>query len=315
MKLRPVALSIALLAAAIPARAQPAEEEPAPGASRTLAEALFQAGKQLMVDGKTDEACAKLAESQRLEPGGGTVLLLGICHETQGRWATAAAELRSALSLAKRDRRVDREKLAQKHLADVEPKVSYVVFVLPPDAPRDLMLVVDGTPVSREALDVPLPMDPGAHAIRAEASRRIPYAATVTVGAEHEEQRIVIPALEPVPAPPPAPRERPQPAPFGTPRTLALVAGGAGIAALGAGTFFGVRAIDQSDDARAMCDPDRCTSREAIARNDEARTSATLANVTVGVGLALVAAGVVLWLTAPRGQTAPHAAQALRVHF
>lgn len=325
MKLRLVALlSLSLLAPASAVRAQPSEDEPS--GHRPLAEALFQAGKQLMAEGKVDEACAKLAESQRLEPGGGTVLLLGICHESQGKWATAAAELRAALSIAKRDRRADREKLAQKHLADVEPKVSRVVFVLPPGAPADVSVVVDGTPISRKALDVPLPMDPGAHPFRVEAKGKRPYASTVTVASTAEEQRVPIPELETAPvaeAPPAAsapaapPTDRPAAAaaPLGTQRILALAAGGAGIALLGVGTFFGVRTIALSDDARAMCDPAQCTSRDAIATNDDARSSATVANVAIVAGAAVVVTGIVLWLTAPRRELPVRTGSALRLSF
>lgn len=316
MKLRLVALlSLSLLAPASAVRAQPSEDEPS--GHRPLAEALFQAGKQLMAEGKVDEACAKLAESQRLEPGGGTVLLLGICHESQGKWATAAAELRAALSIAKRDRRADREKLAQKHLADVEPKVSRVVFVLPPGAPADVSVVVDGTPISRKALDVPLPMDPGTHPFRVEAKGKRPYASTVTVATTAEEQRVPIPELEaaPVAEAPPTDRPAAAPAPLGTQRILALAAGGAGVALLGVGTFFGVRAIGLSDDARAMCDPAQCTSRDAIATNDDARSSATVANVALVAGAALVVTGVVLWLTAPRREVPLRTGSALRLSF
>ena len=112
---------LALVGTAPRARAQSAT---------STAEALFQAGRALFDEGKTDEACKKLAEAQRLEPGGGTLLLLGICHEKQGKVASAEAELRSALVIARRDRRNDREKLAQRHLDAVAgraPKVRVVV--------------------------------------------------------------------------------------------------------------------------------------------------------------------------------------------
>jgi predicted TPR repeat methyltransferase len=75
---------IATLAAA-PAFAQEPARNPA------VAEAVFREAQRLVGEGKVDEACAKFTESQHLDPQLGTLLNLAMCHEKQGRSATALA--------------------------------------------------------------------------------------------------------------------------------------------------------------------------------------------------------------------------------
>jgi len=83
-----------------------------PQAEARLAQALFDEGRALMAQKRWAEACPKLAESQRLDPGGGTLLNLALCHSGEGKTATALVGLDDALAAAVRDGRADREKLA-----------------------------------------------------------------------------------------------------------------------------------------------------------------------------------------------------------
>jgi hypothetical protein len=113
------------------ARAAPAEGE---SDERALATALFREGRRLMAEGRPAEACPKLEESQRLDPGGGTLLNLALCHELEGRTATSWSEFANALSIARRDHRDDRAAEAQRHMASLEPKLARLRLVVPADA-------------------------------------------------------------------------------------------------------------------------------------------------------------------------------------
>ena len=58
-------------------------------ADKVAARALFDEGRNLSAAGKYNEACVKLEESQRLDPGTGTMFNLADCYEHVGRTATA----------------------------------------------------------------------------------------------------------------------------------------------------------------------------------------------------------------------------------
>jgi tetratricopeptide (TPR) repeat protein len=280
-----------------------------------VAEALFQEGKRLMAEGKYTDACPKLAESNRLDPGAGALTALALCHKAEGKWASSWSEFKDVVSLARRDGRKDREQVALASIAELEPKLSRLVLeVDTATLAVDEELLLDDTPVARAAYGQSLPADPGVHRISARAPGRKPWETTSTIAEKKDAKPVLVtvrvPALEllpveaPVvaqPLPPPTQevsgplRER-----GNTQRIVSYAVGGAGIVALGIGTFFGIRALSKNSDSDQLCG-DPCASQAGLDANDSARSSATVANIAIGLGLAAVAGGVVLWLTAPKG--------------
>src|SRR5688572_10857098 len=72
---------------------------------RAAAEALFREGRRLLGAGQVDAACEKLAQSQKLDPSGGTLMNLADCHERQGKTASAWSGFVEAEVIARKEQR------------------------------------------------------------------------------------------------------------------------------------------------------------------------------------------------------------------
>jgi len=95
--------------------------------------------------------------------------------------------------------------------------------------------------------------------------------------------------------------------------TLAFVVGGAGLAAVGVGVIFGVRAADQEDESKADC-PSTCLTEEGAELNEKARTSALVSNISYGVGIAAIATSIYLYFSAsPSSDVAKTTSPGLRL--
>ncbi|MBA3459152.1 MAG: tetratricopeptide repeat protein [Deltaproteobacteria bacterium] len=103
-------------------------------------------------------------------------------------------------------------------------------------------------------------------------------------------------------------------------KRLGLIVGGTGVAVIGAGAVFGVLAMRSWNEAKELCDDDRVCADESNAAlaNDLAETTrqrGNLATVFLGVGGAALAAGIVIYLTAPSGGgRAEHAIRVVPSH-
>jgi tetratricopeptide (TPR) repeat protein len=296
----PLPLLLALLLVCAPVRAQPSD------ADQRQAQALFDQGRILMDQGRFGEACPLFAESQKLDPGGGTLLNLAFCHEKQGRVATAYVEYSSALSLALRDGRADRKQIADERLRALEGKLPRARIQLPHNvAPEALTLELDGTTLQSRGLVTPLPVDAGVHTLVVRSpgfqSRQLRFEAF-----EGSDTQVAIADLERehVSNAPTADRGE---APHYARRlsTASWIAGGIGVAAIGAAVVTGVLALQANGSAdgaiaQADCSPDRgfCRDRglldDARADRDRARTFAWVNTGTLVVGVAALAIAVLL---------------------
>jgi hypothetical protein len=296
--------------------AGPSSAETPSAQESAAAEALFVEAKRLMAAGRHGEACPKLAESQRLDPGGGTLVALALCHEAEGKTASAWAEFGEALTLALKDGRVDRATVAREHSARLEPKLSRLTIHVPPEIAslRGIEIVQDGVLLGRPAWGTALPVDPGEHRVEARATGKKTWSGSVVVAPDGDRKELSVGSLgdeaaasgptaaassSAVPLPsstvasmPPA---APAPEPASGRRTAGFVVGGAGLALVGAASYFGLRAIANHKTATTYCpNPPTCQNHDAVDANDTSKTQATLS--TIGFGLGAAALGVSAYL-------------------
>jgi hypothetical protein len=263
------------------------------------ADRLFREGRAALEAGRYDEACSKLADSQKLDPGTGTLLALALCHEGHGDTATAWREFTEVLEASQK--RADRATLAQKHLRALEPRLSKLTVSLADASARGtIRVLVDGGEFPQSRLDTPVPFDPGDHAVEASIPGVPPWKSSVHLGKDGDAKAVLVPKLEAAPAAPVAtapPAPEPAPARGGNRHVVGWIVGGAGAVALGVGGFVGVLALGDHHEATTLCPTSSCTSAQGVSDNDRAKTEAWVADFGIGLGLVGVAAATYLLLT------------------
>jgi hypothetical protein len=291
---------VALVALVTPPRAAFAE---ASASDVALAEALFQEGQKLMKERRYAEACPKFQESQRLDPGGGTLFQLATCHEFTGRTASAWAEFSEVALLAKQRNRPDIERAARERVHALEPRLSWLVISVPEAARLEgLSVERDGTALGPGSFGTAMPADPGKHTVAAKAPGHRAWSTTVEVGPESDRKTVTLPKLGALPrrsVPPPVagssepPSETPPPRARHSPALL-YAAAGVGIAGLGTAAFFGIRSYSKEQEANEKCPSADCNDPSGVEASKSAVSSANIANVAGAFGL--VGAGVFTYL-------------------
>lgn len=274
--------------------------------SSAAAEALFGQARGLMEAGKYAEACPKLAESQRLDPGTGTLLNLADCYEKANLLASAWTTWIEAGRSAKVTGQTEREELSKKKVAELEPKLGHISFQVDPEHAEGLRITKDGEVVAEAVWGTPLPADGHSYRIEAQAPGFQAFRVDVAVEDGHVTN-VIIPSLHPAePEPAKGPISEPRPAqdnanPGSTQRTVGWVIAGTGALGLAAGSVLGILALSKNGASKEHCepqDPNLCSS-EGIALRDNALMFGDAATVAFGVGGALALGGLIVVLTAP----------------
>lgn len=271
---------------------------------QAAAEALFSEGRRLVGEGKYAEACPKFVESQRLDPAPGTLVNLGGCYEKNGQTASAWATFKLAASLAAQKGRTDYETTARQHVSSLEPLLSMLTIVVPADVVvAGLVVTRDGSSVGNAEWGLAIPVDPGTHAIEASAPKKKKWSSNAKVEGNAAKVQVSIPALEDDDTG--IRGGGGTSGGGGSRRMIGLVVGGAGLVAIGVGSFFGLQAKSKQDDALTHCRTDTLCTAEGVSLGSDAKSAATLSTIMFGVGLAAVATGIVLYVTAPSGASSP----------
>jgi len=280
------------------------------------AEALFRDGRTLIKAGRTSEACAKFAESNRLDPQTGALLNLALCHEEEGKMASAWAEFNE---VAERSGPTsERTGFAQRHALAAEGKLSKLRIRVVRAVPG-LSLTLDGRPLRPAELGLLIPLDPGAHTVEATAPGKRHVLEQIEIATGPATRELVVnlvdapgaTAARPAPALPSLPAARSQggaptdPASTDTSRrNVGLIVGSIGLVGIGVAGVYGVRALQQKKTYDDLChDPNHCPTQEArdqaVQAKSELEKAANVATIGFGVGLVGLATGLYLLLTAP----------------
>ncbi len=286
---------------------------------KVAAEELFLKGKELKKEGKLEEACDAFDRSNRLDPQIGTQYNLALCYEELGRLASAWGLFRE---VAQKDTKAARRKDADEHARKLKPRLTKMLITL--EGPT-----VPGLVVTRDLEDVTATVgiesavDPGDYTLIASAPGFKQFTTEIRASGEGATVTVMIPILEeeidgevtPEEEPPRGHEEDDPEIDFtrqdgggggGGRKKLGLIVAGSGRVVAITGGVFGVMAKGDWDDAKAICGGDQvCDNAEDEAAADDlaagARTKGNISTALVGVGTVALAAGVVLWLTAPSG--------------
>ncbi len=303
-----LALALALAASAAPVHAEPA-------AAKAAAEALFEQGTTLVAEGELARACRKFEASQKLEPALGTMLRLADCLDRSGKTASAWALFREAAQIARNRGEAEREQIASARSVDLERRLSLVELRGSAKSPASLLVRLNGTVIPEASWNSPLPVDPGTANLELTAPGHRTRTMRIAITPGPSEHVVDLPALEPVPVVRRAPRRKPAVEggdeggveSSSTYRTLAVIAGSAGVLGLGAGAVLGLRAGRLESESRAQCqqdDPNLC-NENGVERRELALRFADAATVSAAIGGALVVTGVMLFVLAPGDERRP----------
>lgn len=160
------------------------------------AEALVKEGTKLRDAGKLDEACPKLEQAYKLAPNSGRLMHVAICHEKQGKIATAWTEYIDAEGEARKEGRPKVEADAKAFSKKLEGKLPRATLNVPEAAVVDgLEISIDGVVIEKSNWKKSRPLDPGEHKVLASAPGKLPAEQTVSMKAG-DKKTITIPALE-----------------------------------------------------------------------------------------------------------------------
>jgi hypothetical protein len=273
------------------------------------AQAMYNQAVKAMDRGEHAVACPQLEEVVRLVPEGlGAKLSLGECYQGWGRLASAWTMYHLVDSGAVKPDQMRHRDAARRHLAEIEPRLSYLTVVVS-GAVRSLpglQISRGGTSVGPAQWGVSVPVDRGQHQVVVTAAGKRRREIAIDVDKDGARLSVEIQDLEDAPLPPPVVTPAPAPAPVPPPpqRRWVVPAGvsfGVGALGIGLGAVTGGMAIADVNAIKSRCVDGHClTSDRGTA--DTAHTLGVVSTVGFVVGGAAVAAGTVLVIVRPPGK-------------
>lgn len=329
-------LAIILGLISTPAVAQPE--------AKKEARAHFERGLALAKGEAYAEAVVEFNRAYQLSPNYAVLFNLGQAYVGMGQSVYAVETLTRYLSEGGKEVPSARRKQVEADIAQQERRIATVAIQT---SQAGAVIRIDGIEVGKSPMLAPVRVNAGAHVFAASlagyraweqrfelagreqrtvvmvfealptASTAAPMGAPPLATASQAASPSASPAtsaaapspVTPVAAESPAidltARAAPEPS-AGSGRIAAYVVGGLGLGSLAAGTVFGIRAITKENDSDKECPNEQCTQR-GVDLNNQAKTSALIADITIGAGLAAVGVATYLFLRSPKtsSTTAP----------
>lgn len=287
---------------------------------RATAQRLFEEGQVLFKDGRVAEACSKFDGAAALVNTPGVRLNLARCWEKLGRTASAWTRYDEALAAAERTGDRAAAAAARQGRTALEPRLTkLVISFTDPGTATGVEITRDGETLPASVIGSEMPVDPGEHEVGARAAGFKPWTTKVNVTGEGSTARVSIPPLEhePTALAAPAPATQTTTAPPGAETTPAsppshtlaiagLVTAGVGVVGLGLGAYFGLAA--ESKWHQANRNGNACADAACPGLTQQASNDASASTVLFITGGALAAAGVTVWIVAPKGGSPERAA-------
>ena len=273
-------------------------------AQQSEADKLFDEGAALMKAGRVAEACPKFEQSNKLDPEIGGMLWLADCYERNGQTASAYRTYKDAQKMAiERKDKHQRDKVAQKHITGLEPKLSKLTVLAPADKPAGLEVTRDGQKLDASDLGLAVPVDPGSHTIVATAPHFRKWEKSVAIGTDGSAENVTIGPLEPeegAAAPPPPEEDHGDPA-FAY-HVGGIVVGAAGLVGIGIGSALGLVAAGKLSDSNANnhCDAADTCDAVGLQLRAEAKDAALVSTIAFIAGGVALAAGITMYFLAPK---------------
>lgn len=296
--------------------------------NRAAAEVLFRDAKALSDKEQYDLACPKFQESHRIDPKPGTILNLAVCHEKQGKVASAWLDYLEAASFAARAGQKDREAFAKEQAEKLDKTIPRLVVRVPETTPG-IVVKLDAAVVSEGVWGSATPINPGDHAIEATAPGYKAWSSILKIENKPGNVDAIVPKLDlesavpPVDKPKDPPKgdgtngsanpdpptkgkipDKPKPTTsgFNAPLWIGVGIGAVGLAGMIYGTVYGAKTLSLRDAGNVECGPPRdetfCTKKglelqaQAAATAPYSTAGFIVGGIGVGAGAALILVGL-----------------------
>jgi hypothetical protein len=275
-----------LISLSVLASAAPCFGADQPASDPAAAEALFEEGRRALDSGDLQTACAKFAESQRLDPGAGTLMNWATCEERLGRIATAWQLFEQALDTLPPDD--DRVEFARQRAIELHERLPFLTLEFPAPPPAGTVVYRDGIALAAASIGSSLPVDPGRHDVVVRSPGRAESRFFVSL-AEREKRELLLHPGALVPR-----NHEPQKPPI-----LGWTLLGIGATGVGAGVATSVLIERDKGIVERHCEAKLCdeTGKDAA---DRGETLVWVNAAAYGVGAVALGTGLYLVLKQPK---------------